>query len=115
MSFLHSFTQVWRRQQTFGQRRCLASGEGFTWRRSADGGIEETRGRFLVHVPEEDVGERQGSDPAVGLFDIETQRLADEVGGWGNVHLMRLAVAVLYDNRSDIFEVFYRRAGGKPD
>jgi DEAD/DEAH box helicase domain-containing protein len=60
----------------------------------------------FVAVPEEAVEKNNSSDPAVGLFDIETQRLADEVGGWGNVHLMRLAVAVLYDNRSDIYEAF---------
>ena len=64
------------------------------------------QGEDLVAVPEEEVGKNNGSDPAVGLFDIETQRLADEVGGWGNVHLMRLAVAVLYDNRTDIYETF---------
>ncbi len=28
------------------------------------------------------------------------------MGGWNNVHLMRLAVAVLYDQGSDCFEVF---------
>jgi DEAD/DEAH box helicase domain-containing protein len=60
---------------------------------------------FVVEL-EEDAGKDNGSDPAVGVFDIETQRLADEVGGWGNVHLMRLAVAVLYDSRSDIYEAF---------
>jgi len=64
------------------------------------------QGEDFVAVPEEEVGKENGSDPAVGLFDIETQRLADEVGGWGNVHLMRLAVAVLYDNRSDSYESF---------
>ncbi len=64
------------------------------------------QGEDFVAVPEEDAREDRGGDPAVGLFDIETQRLADEVGGWGNVHLMRLAVAVLYDNRSDIYETF---------
>jgi DEAD/DEAH box helicase domain-containing protein len=46
------------------------------------------------------------SEPAIAFFDIETQRLADEVGGWGNIHLMRLAVAVLYDMRVDSFETF---------
>jgi DEAD/DEAH box helicase domain-containing protein len=45
-------------------------------------------------------------EPAVAYLDLETQRLADEVGGWGNVHLMKLAVAVLYDQRSQRFEVF---------
>jgi DEAD/DEAH box helicase domain-containing protein len=50
--------------------------------------------------------------PAVAYFDIETQRLADEVGGWSNVHLMRLAVAVLYDSRLDRFEVFAEEQAG---
>ncbi|NIQ37066.1 MAG: DEAD/DEAH box helicase [Proteobacteria bacterium] len=45
-------------------------------------------------------------EPAVAYLDLETQRLADEVGGWGNVHLMKLAVAVLYNQRSQRFEVF---------
>ena len=35
----------------------------------------------------------------LGFFDLETQRLAEEVGGWGNCHLMRLSVGVLYDSR----------------
>ncbi|MBI4829137.1 MAG: DEAD/DEAH box helicase [Nitrospinae bacterium] len=43
-----------------------------------------------------------GHDPApdkrILFFDLETQRGADEVGGWGNVHLMSLAVAVVYDS-----------------
>lgn len=30
------------------------------------------------------------------FFDLETQYLADEVGGWGNIHKMELAVAVTY-------------------
>ncbi len=44
--------------------------------------------------------------PRLGFFDIETQRLADEVGGWQNKHLMRLSVGVLFDTRTDTFEVF---------
>ena len=31
------------------------------------------------------------------MFDLETQRSAEEVGGWGNKHLMRLSVAVVQD------------------
>jgi DEAD/DEAH box helicase domain-containing protein len=34
----------------------------------------------------------------LGFFDLETQRLAEEVGGWGNKHLMRLSVGVIYDS-----------------
>ena len=32
-----------------------------------------------------------------GVFDLETQRLANEVGGWKNSHLMKVSVGVLYD------------------
>ena len=37
-------------------------------------------------------------------FDLETQRSAEEVGGWGNKHLMRVSVAVIYD----VMEAGYR-------
>jgi DEAD/DEAH box helicase domain-containing protein len=57
-------------------------------------------------VAEEVGAAKSSSEPNVAFFDLETQRLADEVGGWGNVHLMRLAVGVLYDKSSTGFEVF---------
>ncbi|BCO08688.1 hypothetical protein GF1_10640 [Desulfolithobacter dissulfuricans] len=36
-----------------------------------------------------------------GVFDVETQLSAQEVGGWHRAHLMRISVAVLYDSRKD--------------
>jgi DEAD/DEAH box helicase domain-containing protein len=33
------------------------------------------------------------------VFDLETQNLAHEVGGWANVEALRLAVAVSWDER----------------
>lgn len=44
--------------------------------------------------------------PRIGFFDLETQRLAQEVGGWGNKHLMRVSVVVLYDTHSKDFHVY---------
>ena len=43
------------------------------------------------------------SGQQLGLFseayyDIETQKSADEVGGWENIHLMRVSVAVSYSD-----------------
>jgi len=35
--------------------------------------------------------------PRLVFFDLETRRSAEEVGGWHNAHLMRVAVAVLHD------------------
>jgi len=40
------------------------------------------------------------------VLDLETQRSAEEVGGWHNAHLMRLAVAVVYDALEDRFESY---------
>lgn len=34
---------------------------------------------------------------AVVVFDLETQKSADEVGGWGNSHLLKLSVGCIYD------------------
>jgi len=46
-------------------------------------------------------------------FDLETQKLADEVGGWSNIHLMKLAVAVTYSKREDEYYVYLEEDVGK--
>ena len=38
------------------------------------------------------------SGPRVLFFDLETQKSAEEVGGWGNIHKMGLAVGVVWDS-----------------
>jgi DEAD/DEAH box helicase domain-containing protein len=40
------------------------------------------------------------------FFDLETQYLADEVGGWGNIHKMGLAVAVTYSTADAAYHHF---------
>ena len=40
------------------------------------------------------------------FFDLETQKLAQEVGGWNNCHLMRISVAVIYDSIEKEFFTF---------
>jgi DEAD/DEAH box helicase domain-containing protein len=49
------------------------------------------------------------SDIKIAVFDLETQRSAAEVGGWHNSHLMRVAVAVLYDVKEERFYTFFER------
>jgi DEAD/DEAH box helicase domain-containing protein len=49
------------------------------------------------------------SAPRILFFDIETQRSAEEVGGWHNAHLMRVALAVTWDARAQRFETFRER------
>ena len=39
-------------------------------------------------------------------FDLETQKSADEVGGWGNKHLMRVSIGVTYSSAEDRFQAF---------
>jgi len=53
--------------------------------------------------------EPERAAPRVMFFDLETQRSAAEVGGWHNAHLMRLALAVIYDSRTGEFETFRER------
>ncbi len=48
---------------------------------------------------------RAGSGPTV-LFDVETLRSADEVGGWGKAHKMGIAVAVALHLEEGRFETF---------
>jgi DEAD/DEAH box helicase domain-containing protein len=45
--------------------------------------------------------------PCVYL-DIETNELAAEVGGWGNIHLMTVGVAVTYDERDGTWRTWYK-------
>ncbi len=40
------------------------------------------------------------------VFDLETQKLADEVGGWSHIRDMRLAVAVTYSPAQDGYRVY---------
>jgi DEAD/DEAH box helicase domain-containing protein len=47
--------------------------------------------------------------PRVVTFDLETQRSAQEVGGWHNAHLMRLSLGVVWDSLDQAFTT-YREA-----
>jgi DEAD/DEAH box helicase domain-containing protein len=47
--------------------------------------------------------ERAEAAPRVVAFDLETQRSAEEVGGWHNAHLMRLSCAVAWDSAAAEF------------
>lgn len=44
--------------------------------------------------------------PHVVFFYLETQRSAEQVGGWHNAHLMRVALAVTWDSVTERFETF---------
>ena len=39
-------------------------------------------------------------------FDLETQRTANDVGGWGNKHKMGISIAVTYSTKAGEYRVF---------
>ena len=49
---------------------------------------------------------RTETGPRIVYFDLETQKLAQDVGGWSNQHLMRLSVGVVYDSITGEFRHF---------
>jgi DEAD/DEAH box helicase domain-containing protein len=42
-----------------------------------------------------------------GVFDLETQHSADEVGGWHLAHRMKISCAVVYDSGDDTYAVYH--------
>jgi DEAD/DEAH box helicase domain-containing protein len=54
-----------------------------------------------IVVPKKDEPEPKSDGPRIMVMDIETKRSAQEVGGWNKAHLMRVAVAVVWDSKDD--------------
>lgn len=48
-----------------------------------------------------------GPLPVYGVLDLETQRSAEEVGGWHRAHRMGVSCAVLYVAESDAYRVYH--------
>jgi DEAD/DEAH box helicase domain-containing protein len=42
-----------------------------------------------------------------GVFDLETQRSASEVGGWHLAHRMKISCGVVYDSGDDTYAVYH--------
>ena len=42
-------------------------------------------------------------------FDLETQKLAQEVGGWSNVHKLKLAVGLTYSTETEDYAVYLEK------
>jgi DEAD/DEAH box helicase domain-containing protein len=51
-------------------------------------------------------GDTGDDSQKVVVFDLETQKGADEVGGWNNPHLMRVAIGVAHDSSENRFIVY---------
>lgn len=46
------------------------------------------------------------TDLRYGVFDLETQRSAQEVGGWHNAHRMKVSCGVVYDSLQGTYSVY---------
>ena len=79
--------------------------ESREWLASAAGSAEEPV--FLESPREEDLPVEEAAEPRVLVLDIETMRGAQEVGGWANVHLMGVAVSVLWDSRTGEYTSYF--------
>ena len=53
------------------------------------------------------------SGPRVQYFDLETQKSAEDVGGWGNIHQMGLAVGVVWDSLDREFFTYEEKDSAK--
>ena len=60
----------------------------------------------LEPLPDEALLPEETRGPRILYLDLETQKTAQEVGGWQNSHLMRISVAVLFDSIQNDFLMF---------
>ena len=67
----------------------------------------ESAAPLIITEPEPEA--KATGEMRYGVFDLETQRLAGEVGGWKNSHLMRVSVAVLYDSPAGEYRAYQER------
>ncbi|MCP3954581.1 MAG: DEAD/DEAH box helicase, partial [Desulfobacterales bacterium] len=69
----------------------------------------EPTGRAEERIPAKKAPEeviRPAADIRYGVFDIETQLSAREVGGWHRADLMRVSCVVLYDSKDNKFHEY---------
>jgi DEAD/DEAH box helicase domain-containing protein len=60
----------------------------------------------IVPFPDPPILSEEKQGPRILYLDLETQKTAQEVGGWQNSHLMRISVAVLFDSIQNDFLIF---------
>jgi len=77
--------------------RLMRKPEANTDRRVEKDGIGE------AEVANSEIIRKEPKQPNYGVFDLETQLSAAEVGGWHRADLMKISCAVLYDSKKDRF------------
>src|SRR5271170_1000934 len=64
--------------------------------------------RFVISCrqKEEDYDEKQAAMKNIVYFDLETQKSADEVGGWDRIRDMRMSVGVTYSTARGGYRIY---------
>ncbi|MBN2032365.1 MAG: DEAD/DEAH box helicase [Deltaproteobacteria bacterium] len=57
-------------------------------------------------LPETEQPPTSPKEPRIVFLDLETQKSAKEVGGWRNIHLMKVSVVVIFDSLEKKFLTF---------
>ena len=68
---------------------------------------EDTEEDHQLKIPADQEANTPADIHRIVFFDLETQKLAQDVGGWMNTHLMRVSVAVLFDTAENRFFAFH--------
>jgi DEAD/DEAH box helicase domain-containing protein len=66
----------------------------------------EAEPESMPFLPEDEDAAAESQETRVVYLDLETQKTAQDVGGWHNTHLMRVSVVVLFDSVENDFCVF---------
>jgi len=67
---------------------------------------KEEENTMEAPLKESESKDKTHKKPRVLFLDLETQKSAQDVGGWQNAHLMRVSVAVIFDTADERFYVF---------
>ncbi len=63
----------------------------------------------LVPLAETAVPTARRAPSNIVYFDLETQKSADEVGGWGNIREMRMSVGVTFSSARSEYKIYAER------
>jgi DEAD/DEAH box helicase domain-containing protein len=94
---------------TILQRLMGKNGGTTTQRPTGSGEMTKIPPASIENAKEEGTGWGVEGNFRVYFFDLETQRSAEEVGGWHNCHNMRLAIGVIFDAHENRYLVYEER------
>ena len=106
---VHPVAQVRQRQRAAGQGSRgahHANPAGQAGGKKTDRAAGRSEGPEAAPLPEPIPLRSKEKQPRVLVFDLETKRSAAEVGGWGNTHLMGMALGVIWDSADEQYYTY---------